>query len=446
MQRSFTNVKQHTPTFKPFCFAHCSQIQIGKTIISSSSLGVDIPVLNVEKNAAECSDVRSALSKLKSIKQFGLTVSKKAGYTPPPKRNVYAGESSRRKRTAAIYVDVADDDDDDDDDSVQDNDYVPDAQDDSDDLDKDWEDDEFGKDNAAKEQKTASGPKRTDLKETRLQSSPVFLCRKCRTQFDTLTALKEHVNKTEPCVDLNLICNKCQRVCDSMLEKRQHMRTHIVREKYVCDMCGKEYLHMNSLENHKTLVHGESFKADETQKFRCRDCPELFPNRVDLLAHAKQHDKEETWLCDICGKCFTNRHNMTNHRRIHQHIRPHQCKMCPKNYRTSILLRQHMHVHTGIKEYVCDVCAKQFAKLQSLRHHYRKEHDRDWSATHGVRAAKMAKAAITPATANTSSSTIDDTHNIDAAAVNAVPSDAPQIYDKSIDEPMHAIDETIDPC
>lgn len=402
--------------------------------------------------------MRSTLSKLKSIKQFGLTVSKKAGLPPPSqRRNVYGGESShsRRKRSTAIYVDVADDDNDDDD-SAADDDYAPDAQDDSDDQDdrdgyRDWEDDEFVKDKPARGRKAIGATKRAEVKEIRVQSSPVFLCRKCRTQFDTLSALKEHVNKPEPCVDLNLICNKCQLVCESMLEKRQHMRTHIVREKYVCDKCGKEYLHMNSLENHRSLVHGEYIKEDATQKFRCRDCPEVFQNRTDLFAHAKQHEKDQTWLCDICGKCFTNRHNMTNHRRIHQHIRPHQCKMCPKSYRSSILLRQHMHVHTGIKEFVCEICARQFAKGQSLRHHYKKEHDRDWTSKRGAKkaeplAAQSLLAANDPGAndAATGTGTVDDT-----GAEDAMLPDAAQLKDfheTNADEAMHAADETIDPC
>lgn len=358
----------------PYSNVFCSQIKIGETIISSTSLGVDIPALNVEKDARS-EDVSQTLSKLKSIKQFGLTISKKASATLPCHSSQIHRSSGR---TRVNYAENSEDDESDSngDDDVE---YVPEAQDDSD-LDdyKDWEDDEFVKDKTSREPKIIC-QKRADLKEIHLESSPVFLCRKCRTEFRTVTELKEHVNSPEPCIDKNLICNKCQKVCENMFEKRRHMRTHIVREKYVCDKCGKEYLHISSLENHKSMQHGEYIKADELQRFKCRDCPKMFNNRTDLFAHSKEHDANQTFLCDICGKCWNNRHNLVNHRRSHMNIKPHACKLCPKSYRTKILLRQHLHVHTGIKEFVCDLCDRRFAKRQSLRYHYTKEHGRDSS-------------------------------------------------------------------
>lgn len=351
-----------------------SQIKIGETTISSSNLGVDIPSLNVERNI-NCDDVKGTLTKLKGIKQFGLTISKKIADTTKSTSAHRLRRCSSLQRVNVNYVET-----DDDDDSIScsdDNDYAPNAPNDSDNSDgyKDWEDDAFVKDKSSRQRKsTTATAKRDDMKEIHLKSSPVFLCRRCKQNFSTLTELKDHVNAPETCVDAGLVCNKCRKVCGTMLEKRQHMRTHIERQKFVCDKCGKEYLHISSLENHRSIQHGEYIKSDESQRFKCRHCTQIFPNRTDLFAHTKEHENDQSFLCDMCGKCFKSRHHLSNHRRTHLDIRPHACKLCPKMFRTNTLLRQHMHVHTGIKEFVCEVCARQFAKRQSLRDHYKKEH------------------------------------------------------------------------
>lgn len=359
-----------------------SQIKIGETTISSSNLGVDIPSLNVDRNT-KCDDVKETLTKLKGIKQFGLTIFKKnVDTTKTASSNRGRRQSSLRSAVNYAESDVDDDDDYDDDagsiGSSADNDYIPNApNDDSDYSDgyKDWENDEFVKDKSNRERKTKiPTQKREDMKEIHLESSPVFLCRKCRKNFTSLAELKQHVSAPEECIDANLVCNKCSKGFETMLDKRQHMRTHIERQKFVCDKCGKEYLHMSSLENHKSIQHGEYIKSDESQRFKCRHCTQIFPNRTDLFAHTKEHENNQSFLCDMCGKCFKGRHQLSNHRRIHLDIRPFACKVCPKLFRTNTLLRQHMHVHTGIKEFVCEVCARQFAKRQSLRDHYRKEH------------------------------------------------------------------------
>ena len=117
-----------------------------------------------------------------------------------------------------------------------------------------------------------------------------------------------------------------------------------------CDICGKSFIELRNLKNHKKSVH------EGIKEFKCKLCEKFFTTKRRLEGHQKtfkgycyalvtKKEPAKKHKCDICGKYLIDSRNLKNHIKF---------------------------VHKGIKEFKCDSCEKFFATKQTLYNHKEK--------------------------------------------------------------------------
>jgi hypothetical protein len=141
----------------------------------------------------------------------------------------------------------------------------------------------------------------------------------------------------------------------------------IVSDKpYVCDICGRGYSYLASLEQHKAC-----HRADH--QHQCQGCGRLFKTKDELEKHKLTHntDGNETrpHQCETCGRRFTLLENLHRHQMIHTDERPFGCHYCHKRFRLAQHLKEHIRIHTGEKPYKCNVCGRAFCQISNLKSH-----------------------------------------------------------------------------
>jgi DNA-directed RNA polymerase subunit RPC12/RpoP len=141
----------------------------------------------------------------------------------------------------------------------------------------------------------------------------------------------------------------------------------IVSDKpYVCEICGRGYSYLASLEQHKAC-----HRADH--QHQCQGCGRLFKTKDELEKHKLTHntDGNETrpHQCETCGRRFTLLENLHRHQMIHTDERPFGCHYCHKRFRLAQHLKEHIRIHTGEKPYKCNICGRAFCQISNLKSH-----------------------------------------------------------------------------
>ncbi|OWR49894.1 putative krueppel c2h2-type zinc finger protein [Danaus plexippus plexippus] len=114
-----------------------------------------------------------------------------------------------------------------------------------------------------------------------------------------------------------------------------------------------------------------AIKLDETKRFSCLTCFEVFPNQLELLRHyqnveLEKYNKNNTdveskpvkynvftddnglyYKCERCYKKYRQKSYINRHVLSHIERRPFLCKLCGKTYQTASIIVSHGKIHTG---------------------------------------------------------------------------------------------------
>ncbi|XP_053100207.1 zinc finger protein 492-like [Hemicordylus capensis] len=77
------------------------------------------------------------------------------------------------------------------------------------------------------------------------------------------------------------------------------------------------------------------------------------------------------YLCQICGKDFGKANLLSKHKLIHQQEKPYKCKECGKAFIQLTRLKRHHQTHTRKCPFSCEACGQAFACLDLLQRHQR---------------------------------------------------------------------------
>ncbi|KAL7013905.1 hypothetical protein ACKWTF_015642 [Chironomus riparius] len=185
---------------------------------------------------------------------------------------------------------------------------------------------------SAKKKKAVATPKEKstnntsfDCKEIIIEAPIAFSCAKCREKFTNFEALTDHM-KSRICHNEQSNCKECGKTFLNKKSLYNHMSSHRPKEKYMCEVCAKEYNHQFDLEAHMESAHQRIVKRDCV--YRCTHCNEKFQSHLDLLEHVKEHQrekKEAPRLCEICAKVCPNLKAYQSHIIIHKEKKAHTC-------------------------------------------------------------------------------------------------------------------------
>ena len=90
---------------------------------------------------------------------------------------------------------------------------------------------------------------------------------------------------------------------------KNHINTfHLNKREYVCDLCGKAFIHNNDLRRHRSTVH------EGLKNFKCDQCDKAFGSQGTLKTHVTYvHESTRNHICDSCGKAFATTSGLSRH-------------------------------------------------------------------------------------------------------------------------------------
>ncbi|CAG9570359.1 unnamed protein product [Danaus chrysippus] len=158
-------------------------------------------------------------------------------------------------------------------------------------------------------------------------------------------------------------------------------------------------------------------KLDETKRFSCLTCFEVFPNQLELLRHyqnveLEKYNKNNTdieskpvkyntftddnglyykcktyqtasiivshgkihtgdiYACSYnCGYQSVHKHVVKNHEKGHKGEFKYKCETCGKGFQVRSWYQQHQNIHDGVKPFKCHICGMSFHLHRYLTTH-----------------------------------------------------------------------------
>uniref|UniRef100_A0A1B6CQM4 Protein krueppel n=2 Tax=Clastoptera arizonana TaxID=38151 RepID=A0A1B6CQM4_9HEMI len=153
--------------------------------------------------------------------------------------------------------------------------------------------------------------------------------------------------------------------------------------KYECTTCHKRFSSKENFELHQKLVghsgeagivedaNGDNEKPStdngDSAKVTCKTCDNKpFPTKTSL----EGGKKDKFYPCSICGKYLNHPSSVVYHKEAeHNNGRRFVCNKCGKNFKHKQLLQRHQLVHTDIRPYKCTVCMASFKTKANLVNH-----------------------------------------------------------------------------
>ena len=209
------------------------------------------------------------------------------------------------------------------------------------------------------------------------ETSPVeFECTTCRKEFKNRAGLQNHKKSYEH--KFRAEGNQGEMGEDTKEFRRPRSRSMLT----VCDLCGMS-LRQGSLKGHMESQHEKmyKYKCEHCKKaFQTQHRRLIHTRRM----HFDPKKPECDFLCDICGKNFLNIISLQSHKYAHKTVfrrrlkikdgdvnplSPHVCEICNKRFSTKGYLAQHVAAHSGVKSHACRFCDKRFVLKATLLQH-----------------------------------------------------------------------------
>ena len=136
-------------------------------------------------------------------------------------------------------------------------------------------------------------------------------CPKCKRNFPIDADLtRHHCGLTKSAQEI-LSCAICRTTFDEMDKLKEHMRKHWESLPYKCHVCSERYWTEKSLKRH--LIKHET----REKPFACVECNAKYVHKRQLLLHmANVHSRDRAarkYPCDICGRNFLRKCDLTKH-------------------------------------------------------------------------------------------------------------------------------------
>lgn len=196
-------------------------------------------------------------------------------------------------------------------------------------------------------------------------ADPAFYCKICKQHFGYQSVYDSHVEAKHGPNAEKFICEICSKEFIERYKLVSHQRLHLPeseRKVFSCDLCGKTYSWKFCVQNHMEAFHKKLYIHT------CEICGKIFNTQASLRNHSFVHSKVRNYHCSFCASSFKCKSSLRIHERSHKEKRI-ECPICKCNFHTQSLLNNHMISHTDQKSYECKICEKSYKRLKDLKGH-----------------------------------------------------------------------------
>lgn len=181
-----------------------------------------------------------------------------------------------------------------------------------------------------------------------IENVNIIFCNECSN-------IPQSSQKSEKYFNTNhFLCKLCNKVFESLLLLKFHMKIHIDENNFVCVECADIFTRKELLDDH--------VKKHETQR-NCHRCNKPFT----LETKSKESKPYKCKTCNVEFTEFEAIHNYTV--KLHEGDRPLPCEECNRRSKEVGRLRRRKKVYEKQKPEACEECNVEFpSRTQFLEH------------------------------------------------------------------------------
>ncbi|GFY71682.1 PR domain zinc finger protein 10 [Trichonephila inaurata madagascariensis] len=164
-------------------------------------------------------------------------------------------------------------------------------------------------------------------------------------------------------------CPICKTEFDQIVALKEHVHVHCVNGEFHCPSCNKVFVEYNQIRKHIRAFHSE-------RRYPCDKCEKIFPRPDKLKLHMLRHSDHREFLCANCGKQFKRKDKLKEHMK-RMHAPDREAKVNAKNSKSSgskkfVPKVSPTDYHRFI--YKCHNCLLGFKRRGMLVNHLAKRH------------------------------------------------------------------------
>lgn len=194
-------------------------------------------------------------------------------------------------------------------------------------------------------------------------------CEYCAAEFNTLTALKRHIQEVHKERMNSYRCEQCSEEFSLKFLLIWHYEWHKKAKQFVCNTCEAVFFSERKLKAHIRDNHASMLSVFIISNFTNSWINVFYEGHREFQSLRSCHCFIPGHLCAECGKSFKTIHLLTSHQMLHRSEKPFACNLCPSRFKWKTALTTHMLVHTGQKQHVCDICGSSFTTKGSMKKH-----------------------------------------------------------------------------
>ena len=104
-----------------------------------------------------------------------------------------------------------------------------------------------------------------------------------------------------------LMCEKCDETFQTQDGLNVHrIRKHLNKNPVYCSICHSKFTTMDDLKRHIKLNHHNS-NNNKIHQFQCIECNKSFKFPSSLAKHLLIHTNDKSFICNTCGKGFVHK-------------------------------------------------------------------------------------------------------------------------------------------